>query len=468
MVPNPPATCARNYSINNSTTADDRNAALNLQTSGWFGDDGSNPELDVAHGPNTTATDLLYATQTKRDAFAAYTQGVWEFAESFSVTAGVRYARDEVTAEENLFRYSETGARPGFVDLAGDGNQGFLALYGGLSAVNAVNGGFAIDAGTGLPLYDQPTQKVTNGGIPFALSVYRPYKRTDDAVTFRVNLDWDINESAMMYFSTTSGYRSGGYNLVFFSNSPTYEPEELFAYEIGYKTLFFAETLQVNGSFYLYDYDNIHTVATEVSAVGGTTTSVLAAPGGRIWGIEADFVWLATDYLTVGGNFSYTPSEYTEDLEVKDAASVQTPGSLFPEDNILYANKNLVNIKGNQLLQVPKGKATIWSSYRFPLPGGSDLEVFGTYAWVSEVYYSPFESDFEKADAFGRLDFRANWRSSNNRWGVSVFANNVLDDVGVLQVLREGESEFFRHSGGTTLPRLFGVELTVALGGYSW
>ncbi len=287
-------------------------------------------------------------------------------------------------------------------------------------------------------------------------------------MTFRVNLDWDINESAMMYFSTTSGYRSGGYNLVFFSNSPTYEPEELLAYEVGYKTLFFAETLQVNGSFYLYDYDNIHTVATEVSAIGGTTTSVLAAPGARIWGIEADFVWLATDYLTVGGNFSYTPSEYTEDLLVKDAANIATPGSLFPEDNILYAGKNLQNINGNQLLQVPKGKATIWSSYRFLLPGGSDLEVFGTYAWVSEVYYSPFESALEKADAFGRLDFRANWRSSSERWGVSVFANNVLDDVGVLQVLREGESEFFRHSGGTTLPRLFGVEVTVALGGYSW
>ncbi|HIF99270.1 MAG TPA: hypothetical protein EYQ54_19995, partial [Myxococcales bacterium] len=174
MGPNPSPTCARNYSVGHSTTEDERNAALNLQTSGWFGDDGSNSELDAAHGPSTSATDLLYATQTKRDAFAVYTQGVWEFAESFSVTAGVRYARDEVTAEENLFRYSETGARPGFVDLAGDGDQGFLALYGGLSGVNAVNGGFEIDPGTGLPLYDQPTQKATNGGIPFALSVYRP------------------------------------------------------------------------------------------------------------------------------------------------------------------------------------------------------------------------------------------------------------------------------------------------------
>ena len=58
----------------------------------------------------------------------------------------------------------------------------------------------------------------------------------------------------MMYYSVTTGFRSGGYNLVFFSNSPTYKPEELVAYEIGYKTQWFDDSLQINGSFYYYDY----------------------------------------------------------------------------------------------------------------------------------------------------------------------------------------------------------------------
>ena len=43
------------------------------------------------------------------------------------------------------------------------------------------------------------------------------------------------------------------------------------------------------------------------------------------------------------------------------------------------------------------------------------------------------------------------------------FINNVMDDVGVLQVLRHGEEEQFRQSAGTTLPRLFGLEFTVAM-----
>ena len=45
------------------------------------------------------------------------------------------------------------------------------------------------------------------------------------------------------------------------------------------------------------------------------------------------------------------------------------------------------------------------------------------------------------------------------------FVNNVLDEVGVLQVLREGEAEMFRHTAGTTVPRLMGLEVTYNMGG---
>ena len=55
------------------------NPALNnLYTSPWYGDDGSNQALNVINGPDTVAMDLLYTTTTEREAFAAYTQGVWD------------------------------------------------------------------------------------------------------------------------------------------------------------------------------------------------------------------------------------------------------------------------------------------------------------------------------------------------------------------------------------------------------
>ena len=427
-VATPAASCAQN------------NGGNNVQTSPWYGDNGSNPDLNVLHGPRTTASDLLYATQTKREAFAAYTQGVWDINETFTLTMGIRYAEDEVTAEENLWRYSETGA------------TSFLGLYGGLAAVNRVNGGL-VDDGTGS--ITKPTPAVTNGGIPFALSVYRPFNRIDKKTTGRINLDWNVTDNSLMYFSATSGYRSGGFNLVFFSNTATYDPEELLAYEIGYKSQFLNDTLQLNASVYMYDYDTIHTVGTEVTSIGGTTSSVLEAPGAEVMGVEAEILWLASDSLTLGGNFSYTPSKYTETLKLSDASRRDVPESLYPEFDSLTED-----IKGNQILQVPEGKFTAWASYNVPMNGGAALEFFGVYSWTDEVFYSPFEAQEEKAEAYGRADLRGTWSSPNDNWAISAYVNNVFDDVANLQILRQSEAQFYRHNSGTTLPRAYGMEFS--------
>jgi outer membrane receptor protein involved in Fe transport len=449
---NPADSCAVNYAVKNPNAGLIPNGQRNdnLYTSAWYGDNGTNRDLDVKHGPSTGASDLLYATQTNREAFAAYTQGVWDINETFTLTMGIRYAKDTVEAEENLWRYSETGG------------DGFVGLYGGVVGLNQVNGGLETDLAGDLLLdadgQPTPTPLAVNGGVPFALSVYRPYERTDEKVTGRINLDWNLDDDTLMYFSATSGYRSGGYNLVFFSETAAYDPEELIAYEIGYKSQFMDDTVQLNASAYFYDYDTIHTVVTEVSAIGGTTNSVQEAPGAEIMGLEAELLWLATDQLTLGGNFSYTPSEYTEDLFAKDTAGFDSPDSLYPGQD------QTKNINGNQLLQVPEGKATAWASYRFPLDGGSNLEVFGVYTWIDDVFYSAFESETEMAEAYSRVDLRATWTSQEGNMSIGAFVNNVTDEVGILQVLRNDESENFRNSAGTTLPRMFGVEFSYAMG----
>jgi len=450
--------CNRNDSVANADAGATalENPSRNLIIGLWTGDDGTNPDLDVQWGPNTVGSDLLYHTTTERKAFAAYTQGVWQVNDKIAVTAGIRYAKDELVAEENLWRYTES-------DLGG-----LIAFWGGAFGISVANGGFeqsAEAAAAGSPfglILDQygqptPTRKAVNGGIPIAVSLYRPFDREDTKTTFRLNVDYDINDNAMMYASVTTGHRAGGYNLVFFSKTPTYDPEELVAYELGYKTQWLDNSLQLNGSFYFYDYDNIHTVATEVNTFFGTSTSVLPAPGAEIKGIEAELTWLATDSLTLGGNFSYTPNEYSEDLEVLDPAGFDRPASLFGPET------SLKNINGNQLLQVPESKFNGWISHVTPLPSGSTLMFTGSYSWIDKVYYSPFQNEDEMAEDYGRLDLRASWTSADGRMMVSGFVNNVLDETGILQVLRHGEEEMFRQSAGTTLPRLMGIEFTVAM-----
>ena len=471
MVDEPVAPCASNYSVSNSLenlTILDAGRNENLLLGLASGDDGTNPALNVINGPNTIGSDLLYTTQTERDAFAAYTQGVWDFAENFTLTLGIRYAVDEVVAEENLWRYTETfSTNPVLARFNTDDFEPPIdtVTSNALYQLNSLNGGFQTndDGSIVLDQYDQPipTETVVNGGIPITVSVYRPFDREDKKVAGRINLDWDVSDEVLMDFSATSGYRSGGYNLVFFSNTSAYDPEELLAYEVGYKTQFLDNTLQINGSFYLYDYENIHTVATEVTSLGGTSTSVLEAGGAEVLGIESEVLWLATDNLTLGGNLSFTPNEYTADLFILDPARSEIPSSLYPDQE-----ENELNINGNQLLQISELKFTTYGTYSVPLEAGATLDLSGVYAWTDEIYFSPFENERERADAYGRLDLRATWTNAKQNLVVSGFVNNVLDDVAVLQVLRHGQGENFRQSAGVTSPRLWCMELTYLVGAY--
>lgn len=144
-----------------------------------------------------------------------------------------------------------------------------------------------------------------------------------------------------------------------------------------------------------------------------------------------------------------------------DPARIDTPSSLFPN-----REQNTSDIKGNQLLQVPELKFTTYATYSIPLRDGAKFDWSGVYSWTDEVYFSPFENDQKKADAYGRLDIRGTWTNAKQNVIVAGFINNVMDDVAVLQVLRHGEGEHFRQSAGVTSPRLWGVELTYLMGAY--
>ncbi len=427
----------------------ERNSGVTTAVFGIPQGDTGGRELTVIHGDDTPGTDLLYTTETRREAFAAFTQFAWDINERFTLTVGGRYAVDKLKSEENLWRYSEL--------------DGLIEAFSGgalnVAQFNLLNGGL-IDNGDNTYT---PTEKVTNG-LPVALSVYRGFNRTDKEFGWRINLDYNITDDAMVYISATRAHRSGGNNLVFFSSTFSYDPEELINYEVGYKTDWLDNTLQINGSFYYYDYASIHTVGTEVSGTGGLTTSVLPAPGARVIGVESEGTWLVNDNLTLGGNVSFTPSKYTESLLLADPSRAEVPPTLLGAVGLDPINLT-EDIKGNQLLQVPEWKATVWAGYRFNLPT-SFIDLRATWAYTGEVYYSPFERDEEKAEAYQRVDLRATWTSTEYNVTVAAFVNNVFDDIGNLQILREGEQEFFRHTSGTTVPRAYGIELSYNFGDY--
>ena len=417
----------------------------------WSGDDGDR----VNSGPQTHGTDLEYETRTERYAFAAFAQSVYAFNDTWALTTGLRWARDQLTGHENVFYYSEADIIPLGFGATGDGCDPGTTCTSSLAGVNQALGYLAAD-GTILD-----PQRLLVGGFPMSNSIHRSLYDTTEDITWRVNLDYTPTEDDLIYLSATKGLRSGGFNLVFFSSNSNFEAEELIAYEIGYKGTLLDGQLQLNAAAYFYDYENVHTFANGAAFAGGYTTNVVAVPEAELSGFDFDLTWLATDNVTLGAHFSFTGTEYTSDMFVIDPNDPSSPESLFD------ATTNLINIKGNKMLRVPEKKAGAWGMYSMPMGDAGRVEFLANWSYIDRVYFSVFEREDQSAPSYERFDLRASWHSADDTWLVAAFVNNVFNDIGWRQIEQYGatEGELYRRTGTPTDPRLAGLEIRKKFGG---
>jgi outer membrane receptor protein involved in Fe transport len=70
-------------------------------------------------------------------------------------------------------------------------------------------------------------------------------KRTDEDFSWRAGLEWKPADDLLLYANLTTGYRSGGFSLPFAGAATEFDPEELFAQELGVKSRFLDNTLQI-------------------------------------------------------------------------------------------------------------------------------------------------------------------------------------------------------------------------------
>ncbi len=433
-----------------------------IATSFWGG--GPNFLGDIPNGPSgTVGSDFTSTNKTERKAFAAYTQGVWDINEKFTLTFGIRYAEDDVKGEELLAQYAESNT---VMDIFG------LDLLTANILRGAVHGPTLADGVTPNPNFLQLTGAVEPwlDGTPIVFGAFREVERVDDDVTFRLNLDYNWTDDVMVYGNITTGYRSGGFNLAFFSQTPQYEPEQLTAYELGLKGQYLDSTLQLNASVYYYDYESIHTFTEEACpavntiqsaqsacAVVDSTSSVQAAPGAEVTGFEAEVIWLASDRLTLGGNLSLTQAEFDGTFFVVDGADPSVPGSIYDSASELNRRRD---IDGRRLPQVPESKFSAYGSYEIPLAENGSITLLANYSYIDEVYFGSFEQDLDLAPEYDRIDLRATWTSPSQAWVVSGFVNNVTDDLGIRFIERHGAADGYRRTAQVTEPRLYGLEVT--------
>jgi outer membrane receptor protein involved in Fe transport len=413
----------------------------------WLGE-GTDPLNRTPSGPTTAGTSFIWNTSNRTDAVAVYAQSEWQFHEQLSLTLGARWARDERQAEESLFLYNEDP-----VPLLQQG----ISLLEYNASTGALNPDGTPTAG-GL----DETVPIRFRGRPRSQSIYRAIENNFEELTWRVNLDWTPDPSTLVYASVTKGYRAGGFNLGYFSVTPTYDSETLIAYELGYKGLLLDRRLQLNGSVFYYDYNDIH-VQIDVTnfALGGTNTSVRNVPDARNIGVEAELMWLATEAITIGANYSHTDTEYGS--EVQDGGIVNNENPNAPS-SVFTSAQLTQGIKGEKLLRVPRNKASGWFMYALHMGDRGRVDFLTSVSWQDKVVWRQAGGPLNTSPDFARWDGRVTWTSTDSRWSVSGWVNNILDEVGIRTIDTETEAQGFMRTVTPNLPRIGGIDVRYRLG----
>jgi iron complex outermembrane receptor protein len=371
----------------------------------------SDPLNIDAVAPNPGQLQVDQQTQLDTKSYAAYADGNYTFNEQWKLTAGVRYSYDEKKGSE---------ARGIVADPYARNLEAFFTIW--------EDGGFPSNC-CGFLSEDVTTNT-------------RKLDHDWDNTTGRIVLDYTPTDSDLIYASIANGYKAGGFNLGPLQPEPSFDEETLISYEVGYKGTF-ADVLRVNAAAYFYSYDDMQVETAYLSPIGALSKQLVNAGESEIKGVELEATWLATDALTLMANYSYIDGEYTD-----FCCEIDTVGDpdLGPQD-----------LSGNPLTQAPKNKVYLNAAYAWQTVSMGEFVLSGSYSWVDERQYDPFNTDATLGEDYYRVDAMATWFSPSQDIRVILSGKNLTEEETYVSLQRL--NTFGAVSGYPNAPRTYSMEV---------
>ena len=346
---------------------------------------------------NTTATGQLVVgnewtrTQNETTSYAIYSQGTWDLNEQWKLSVGGRFTKDDrdyIASATNCALSDAEIVAAGFADASN-------CTFGG----RRVGGSLRIIA----EAFIAPTSGDWDDFSPMISLQYRP------------------NDNVMYFGTVSTGYKSGGFagsqGVQSAATTPV-EPEGVTNIELGFKGDFLEDTLRFNGTIFQMDYDDLQVVrfGPVPSSVFGTfqTTNIGSAD---IKGVELDFIWYATDRLRLSGNYAYLDSE--------------------ANDLVLNGFNGPSDFSGLELRQSPKNTYNLIANYNLPTASGEyDFRI--QYSHTDSQHFDFATAADTRASEADIIDARITWLSSDEKYSVALWGQNITDEEYVTHSYRIG------------------------------
>ncbi len=283
---------------------------------------------------------------------------------------------------------------------------------------------------------------------PLASSVLVSYDQSAsfNAFTPRFVIDWRATDETLLYASVTRGFKSGGFSLL---DNPlnSFNEEFIWSYEIGTKSRFFDDRLEVNTSAFYYDYTD-----QQLSQVTSLATQTTNAGSSTVWGVEAEFKALVTDNLQFDGNFAYLNTKFdefctndTRDL-TRPIDTVNCPGT--------------PNLAGNELPRAPNIQSNLGVLYAKDF--SNNLTSFGRFEWqyTGDQFFSVFNRPNVAQEGFSVFNASVGLGDQDDRWNLRFWARNLFDKEYFSNLFESGVATAVTiPQGFVAPPRTYGVTL---------
>ncbi|MFO7552957.1 MAG: TonB-dependent receptor [Haliea sp.] len=236
-------------------------------------------------------------------------------------------------------------------------------------------------------------------------------KRTDDDINFKLGLNFQLSDAALVYGSASTGFRSGGYDLA--SGSPsleTFEPEEVTAFEAGIKTTLLNNTMTVNTAGF---YTTIENYQSNVNFADELLPRRRNVGTLDTWGAEMDIRWQPHKHWLFQLAGGYTHAEITKVARDADGNDLVVDG---------------VPIKGNTPENTPEWSFSGVAEYIQPITDTKNLELLAAVNWNDERYLELENGPDHLVSSYYTLDASVSLSSQNGKWRASLWGRNLTDE----------------------------------------
>lgn len=247
-------------------------------------------------------------------------------------------------------------------------------------------------------------------------------KTSEDTFTPKFQLSYQVSDEAMVFATVAKGFRVGGgnQNPVFPlpPENQRYKSDSLWNYEIGTKTRWLDDRLQVNGDVYLILWNDIQ--VSDFTDDANSFTFIGNAGKAKSVGFELEVAARPTPRLDMTATLAYTDAKLTEDQ---------------PTANFGFGGRD-----GDKFPNVPEWQASFTSRYTWPVSAALNGFAGTSFSYVdgSGTQFNPTSPIYNYKHSYVVGDVRLGVRGEH--WLAQIFIDNVFDKLAEINIIEQASN----------------------------